>query len=187
MQRINLYKKNKTTNIGKKIMTWLFALSAARIVGFNIIFMLILAGVYVCNYNVYKYKKLELDKLNSISTVEAITTEPNQLILEKTLEILKDILSNNSEGFAKYFYALEKHNISGVRLTKIEFLQGGKYIYIEANALESALVPKYLKLLGSSEEFKTRKFHVLKISNQDLSKRQNSNVFVLESKYPEKP
>lgn len=70
----------------------------------------------------------------------------------------------NTQGYAEYFKALARQNLSGVWLTGVSVGGAGHELAVQGRALDAALVPAYLGRLTHEQVMRGKAFGSLKIS-----------------------
>lgn len=83
-------------------------------------------------------------------------------------QVLQELLKQESlktNGFAKLMNELAEHHQTGLWLNHIS-LDGG-YVQLEGAALESSLVPKWIKQLGETAYFKGQEFAETRLYRSD--------------------
>jgi hypothetical protein len=92
----------------------------------------------------------------------------------------------NTSGYAEYFKALARQNLSGVWLTGVSIGAAGNEVGVQGRALDAALVPAYLGRLTNEQVMRGKGFGSLRISQPASAKEAGGAVppfveFSLES------
>ena len=85
--------------------------------------------------------------------------EQNLAVLTLKKQILQELLNQErlkANGFAKLMNELAQHHQTGLWLNHIRL--NGTYVQLEGAAVESSLVPKWIKQLGQTAYFKGQEF-----------------------------
>ena len=102
-----------------------------------------------------------------------------KLLREQMFGELNKLQEEENAGFATYLYAISKYHISGIWLTRFEFLNRGENIILEGRTKNPGLVPELIEKLGKDPVFSGKSFESLSIErdkdDEDLLK------FVLHS------
>jgi hypothetical protein len=144
-------------------------------------------------------KELEIKATRLASDVETVKANiPNNNAENNTLEQkvenlgkindtraqmfqeLNKLDSKGNAGFAAYFYALAKYDMTGIWLVKFSFLKGGSSIILEGRADKPSAIPKLIDKLGSDPVFKNKSFQSLNI-NRDAQSQDGTIGFTLTS------
>ena len=83
-------------------------------------------------------------------------------------QVLQELLKQESlktNGFAKLMNELAEHHQSGLWLKHISL--DGHYVQLEGAAIESSLVPKWIKQLGATAYFKGQEFAETRLYRND--------------------
>jgi hypothetical protein len=106
---------------------------------------------------------------------------------EARLKALRDVSGviergelGNTRGYAEYFKALARQNLSGVWLTGVSIGGAGNEVGVQGRALDPALVPAYLGRLTHEQVMRGKGFGSLRIS-QPAAKDVGYVEFSLES------
>jgi hypothetical protein len=96
----------------------------------------------------------------------------------------------NTSGYAEYFKALARQNLSGVWLTGVSIGAAGNEVGVQGRALDPALVPAYLGRLTHEQVMRGKAFGSLRISQPAPAKDAGGAVppyveFSLESNVAE--
>ena len=103
------------------------------------------------------------------SASKALTAdlEAAEARLQERRSLLQDVrtgVGGDVQGYSRYLAALARANIAGVWLTGVEI--GGKSgdLVIKGRALDSALIPNYIRALNREEPFSGRRIGELRLS-----------------------
>jgi hypothetical protein len=107
---------------------------------------------------------------------------------EARLKALRDVSGviergelGNTRGYAEYFKALARQNLSGVWLTGVSIGGAGNEVGVQGRALDPALVPAYLGRLTHEQVMRGKGFGSLRISQPAAAKDVGYVEFSLES------
>lgn len=96
---------------------------------------------------------------------------------ETRIKALRDVAGvlergelGNTKGYAEYFKALARQNLSGVWLTGVSIGAAGNELGVQGRALDAALVPAYLGRLTREQVMRGKAFGSLKISQPAAGK-----------------
>jgi len=160
------------------------------------ILLIILAAIFQGWYvNEHKIELVErqsklnisLEKLNKVQqqfpniSQEDLLERSNSILQEEITEqknILSLLDSDNklqTKGFYRYLVSLSNNSREGIWLTEFELIPGSQKARLKGQAVEPALVPKYISDLSDSE-FKGTNFSQLRLSQVD----GNSKIYDFE-------
>ncbi len=98
---------------------------------------------------------------------------------ERMFRELEKLQKGQSIGFAKYLHALSKYDIDGIWLSKFEFLNEGRDVFLEGTANDVALIPVLISKIGEDSTFQGKRFESLNLSRE--SQEGNLIKFSLRS------
>jgi hypothetical protein len=102
----------------------------------------------------------------------ALTTELAQAEVElKALHDVQSVLQGgalgNTAGYAEYFRAFSRQNVSGLWLTGVTIVGAGNDIGVQGRAMQPTMIPNYIARLTSEKVMHGKTFASLDISRPD--------------------
>jgi hypothetical protein len=87
--------------------------------------------------------------------------------LQQVESVLRDGTLGNAAGYAEYFRAFSRQNVSGLWLTGVSIVGAGNDIGVQGRAMQPTLIPAYIARLKSERVMHGKSFASLDISRPD--------------------
>jgi len=98
---------------------------------------------------------------------EVAEAEAEQRSLRQVESVLRDGTLGNAAGYAEYFRAFSRQNVSGLWLTGVSIVGAGNDIGVQGRAMQPTLIPAYIARLKSERVMHGKSFASLDISRPD--------------------
>ena len=98
---------------------------------------------------------------------EVAQAEAELRSLQQVETVLRDGTLGNAAGYAEYFRAFSRQNVSGLWLTGVSIVGAGNDIGVQGRAMQPTLIPAYIARLKSERVMHGKSFASLDISRPD--------------------
>ena len=98
---------------------------------------------------------------------EVAQAEAELKSLQQVESVLRDGTLGNAAGYAEYFRAFSRQNVSGLWLTGVSIVGAGNDIGVQGRAMQPTLIPAYIARLKSERVMQGKSFASLDISRPD--------------------
>jgi len=98
---------------------------------------------------------------------EVAQAEAELKSLQQVESVLRDGTLGNAAGYAEYFRAFSRQNVSGLWLTGVSIVGAGNDIGVQGRAMQPTLIPAYIARLKSERVMHGKSFASLDISRPD--------------------
>ena len=99
---------------------------------------------------------------------EVAQAEAELQALHSVESVLRGGALGNTSGYAEYFRALSRQNVSGLWLTGVTIVGAGIDIGVQGKAMQPTMIPNYIERLTSERVMKGKTFASLDISRPDV-------------------
>jgi hypothetical protein len=103
---------------------------------------------------------------------EAARLQAELAAMREAEDVLKGGDLGNTFGYAEYFRAFARQNVSGLWLTGLEIVGAGREISVRGKALQASLVPGYIARLTQEPILRGKTFGSLQIGGPDGAAQQ---------------
>lgn len=100
-------------------------------------------------------------------TAEVAQAETELKALHSVESVLQGGALGNTAGYAEYFRALSRQNVSGLWLTGVTIVGAGNDIGVQGRAMQPTMIPNYIARLTSESVMHGKTFASLDISRPD--------------------
>ena len=97
-------------------------------------------------------------------------------LMQQAADVLQKGEVGNTKGYAEYFRAFARQNISGLWLTGLTLQGAGKEIGIHGRTLQPELVPDYLARLKQEEVLKGKSFATLEMQAPQAEQKNTDDT-----------
>ena len=98
---------------------------------------------------------------------EVALAEAELRSLQQVESVLRDGTLGNAAGYAEYFRAFSRQNVSGLWLTGVSIVGAGNDIGVQGRAMQPTLIPAYIARLKSEPVMHGKSFASLDISRPE--------------------